>query len=199
MIGTNGGGNPPTALPNPVSREEAIKHVITEEAKARANSNPLPGPLGDAFDDRGFITVETQIGKLEVRPIVAYDFEIMRQHNMSMHQFILELAKQPQLREEIPWSAEERWILCWMFTRPCADVRKVYRIGKQAMIDAALSEIADRLHPMEIENLVQAVQLQFGKSIMTAVEYGTGEKSKEMFFQDAGAMPPMGSAGGLAT
>jgi hypothetical protein len=201
MIATNGGGTPPTVIPNPVTREEALKHVITEEAKARANSNPLPGPLGDAFDDRGFIVVETRsCGKLEVRPVVAYDFEIMRQHNMAMHQFILELAKLPNLREEIDWTAEERWVLCWMFTRPCAEVRKIYRKGKEAMQEAAFAEISDKLHPMEVEKIVEAVQLQFGKSIITAVEYGQNDgKTNEQFFQGAGDTPPMASAGGLAT
>jgi len=184
-------------VPNPVTREEALKHVITEEAKARAHSDPLPGPIADAFDERGFIKVD----KYEVRPVVAYDFEIMKQCNMAMHQFILELAKTPELREDIDWNPEEQWVLVYVFTRPCAEVRKVFRKGKEALYETALAEIADKIHPVLVDKLVEAVQLQFGKSILTAVEYGTGEngKAKTHFFQDAGANPPMGSAGGSAT
>ena len=74
------------------------------------------------------------------------------------------------------------------------------RKGKEAIQEAAFNEISDKLHPLMVEELTRAVQLQFGKSIVTAVEYGQKEgKDKEKFFQAAGTMPPMGSAGGLGT
>jgi hypothetical protein len=194
MIGTNEPG-PPAVVPNPVSPQEAIRHHINEQAKARANTDPLPGPIAEVFDERGFIEVEG----LEVRPIVAYDFVIVKRLDLKLHQFILELAKPEGQREEINWEPEEQWLIAFIFTRPCKVVRELMRKGgRELILEKACEEICDKLSPFVIRDLCDAVLLQFGKCLITAVEYGESkdEKDKTKLFQDAGATQPMASAGG---
>lgn len=192
------------ALPVPeIPKEDLIKHAVHEMAAARANTDPMPGPVAMAFDERNYVRVPGT--QLEIRPLVAYDLQIAKAFNLAVYQFILEMAKPEAQRQNVDWEDDEKAFLVWLFTRPCKEVRAVVRKGgKELAMETACETISDTIGPVEMGMAIDAVLMQFSRSLSTAVEYAASEKPgvvdgqpvKAKVFQDAGATQPMASAGG---
>lgn len=202
MVGNGQTGAPVLPVPD-IPKEDLIKHAVHEMAAARANTDPLPGPVAMAFDERNYIQIPG--AQLQIRPVVAYDLQIAKAFNLAVYQFILELAKPEGQRQNVEWDDEEKAFLVWLFTRPCKEVRAVIRKGgRDAAMESAAVAISDVITPSQMGMAIDAVLMQFSRSLSTAVEYAASEKpgtidgkqAQTKLFQDAGATQPMASAGG---
>lgn len=175
----------------------ATDQFLKNEAAKRAGADPLPGPLTQAFGPENI-----QVGKYSVRPIVAYDWAILKLINSPVYRQMLEVMQEGEKAKSVEPKDAELWQLIYVLTRPCMEVKRVFDKGEQALRDAADIEIGMNLNPMEVSQLSAACFVQVQGFMATMVKYAPAEEKEgedKSGFSSAGPAPATVSAGGSIT
>lgn len=144
---------------------------IEQMANDRAEADPLPGPLLNAFSP-GAIKVAGH----HVRKFVAYDHVLLKLLNSPLHLTMLELAKPEDKREEVKSTDQEEWDLCLQFTTPCKevagliekDVEGFHRLAKEQFGMGESSEV--------VKLILLGVLQQVANNILTGNKYAAEAK-----------------------
>lgn len=185
-------------VPNGISKERLEEHSMSVMAGRRANSEPLPGPMADAFA-AGAI----KVGEHRVRKVVASDWVAFKQIKSPVLEMILDLqqgAGNPEYKpSEVEFSDQQQWELAWQFIKTPKEVRKAIVDGTISAL--AEAEIGDVIEQPIVMLLIAAVMEQLKRSWQTAVKYGAEAKKNGdiTFFRDTEAMRKMASGGGSST
>lgn len=151
------------------TREEWVERCRREGAKGRANAEVLPGPLAGAFPTEA----GREVAGLRMRPLVHYDYVILRRLDSPLYRKVLELGKPESDRQEVAFEDEDGYEMVWQFTRPVKEVAGVLARGRQAVRQAAVEEIGQRLGALEVQELVRLAVENFVAASSTAVGYRT--------------------------
>ncbi len=173
-----------TIAQNGLTEEQLRNHGLDRAAEKRANADPLPGPLADAFTNGPI-----KVGKWQVRQIVAYDWTIMKAINSPLFQQMLEADKPEGEQKETEFTEVQTYEICWQFTRSIEEVDAVFtKAGHVGVTIAAKKAIAYQVtSPEEIADILEAVTKQVMNAFATALKY-KAEKEKDgetTFFQDS--------------
>lgn len=155
--------------------ETAQEQQLTDDANRRAAATPLPGALADAFL-RGAIQVDETTF---VRRVVASDWPILQWLNSPLYRLILEIQKDEAIREEIPYTDEEEWEMCWQFTHSPKECRALKEKGREVFKQTAIDEIGDSSLMGVQKKIVSAISAQVVASFGTKVGFGDGEEVKK--------------------
>jgi len=174
---------------------EAIKlppqlETIESMAAKRAEANPLPGALGDAF-----LSGPIAIAGHEVRKLVASDYVIFKFLDSPILRQLLELSKSPDKQEAVAFSDEEEWEMCWQFIHNPKECRELMKRGREQFRELCAVEIGDSFSPEETKLIVLAISEQVRRNGDTAVKFvaDAKEKGEITFFREP---PVTGRAGG---
>lgn len=163
-------------------------------ATAQANADPLPGPLADAFAH-----VPQTIAGLTVRPLVHYDFVLLKRLGSPLLEQLSKVGSGDQVKSETPFTDEQGYEMIYQFTRPAKLAAVVLARGREVFAQAALEEIGMALGPVDVAALVVAVQREFIRAFSTAVKYGSPAPAAEagtVFSVPPAEAPTTASAGG---
>ena len=121
-----------------------------------ASADPLPGPLLDAF----LPELLTAAG-IELRPVVAADFAILKRLNSPLLQELKNASLPKDLpKPEVRYDEEDVWELVYLWSHRPPDARALLAKGRQAYREAALAATADKL---------PFIVVQQGQDIMRAL------------------------------
>jgi len=158
----------------PTLDEQAQELELKEQANRRAAATPLPGALADAF-----LTDAIQVtDNMFVRRIVASDWKILQALGSPIYKLILELQKDAALREDISYTDEEEWEMCWQFTHNPKECRELLAKGKDAFRSEAVA-LGDTLTLPVMKSIVAAVRKHLFDSYLTKVNFGSEETPAE--------------------
>lgn len=155
------------------SNEQLLQHSLIAKASARANGDPFPGPLAEAFC-KGAIAV----GEYRVRKVTASDWVILRQIESPLIALVEEIHQEPGKAPEIAITDTQEWELCFQFTRPQQDSRDLLSLGRQHFTDAAIG-FADNATDMDIKMICRVVIEQLRRSWETALKHKQDLEEKE--------------------
>jgi hypothetical protein len=177
-----------------------------QAAQRRANTEPLPGPLADAFDP-----TERQVLGFHLRPVVASDFILLKKLNSPLYRHMFDLAEhqravaageQPEGSEPptTPYDEEECVEMVYQFTIPVAQARGEILRGREYFRERAHAGVTDRAPIGALPKLVAAVIAHFVASYSTVVPFGsdTSDDQKTVFTTQPGANATV-SGGGSTT
>lgn len=190
---------------NQESLDKAARDLnLRAEASKRASADPLPGPLANAFGP-----LSLKVCGMEVRPLVAYDWAIMKAMNAPIYRQMLEWMQNqehPEKADKVEFTDQEGWELIFLLTRSCEAADEVFEKGKQAFSRAARREIGMKLHTGQVALLAEACLQQVRAHMETMVKYAAeaeeqkqGEGAPLPFLASAGTSPATVSAGGSTT
>jgi hypothetical protein len=164
--------------------------TIESMAAKRAESNPLPGSLGDAFLS-GPITIAGH----EVRKLVASDYVIFKFLDSPILRQLLELSKAADKQESVSFTDEEEWEMCWQFIHTPRECRELMKKGRESFRELCSVEIGDSFSPEQTKLIVLAISEQVRRNGDTAVKFvaDAKEKGEITFFREP---PAMDKAGG---
>lgn len=169
----------------PGAEAEFARRMRRESAKGQGKLNPLPGALTSAFAD-----VPEVVGGLQVRPLVHYDFVILKRLSSPFLPAFLG-------QEEVQYTEEQGYEFVWQFTRPVMEVKHVVELGRQAVTNEAVKEIGMKVGPRDLTLLMKAVIREFIRAFCTAVEYQqTPTEGNGTVFSAPPASQTTGSVGG---
>jgi len=163
-------------------------------ATAQANADPLPGPLADVFGH-----VPQTIAGLTVRPLVHYDFVLLKKLGSPLLDQLSKVGSGDEGKSETPFTDEQGYEMIYQFTRPAKLAAAVLARGREVFAQAALEEIGMSLGPVDVAALVVAVQREFVRAFSTAVKYGSPAPDVEsgtVFSVPPAEAPATASAGG---
>ena len=160
-------------------QQAAIEQNLRKESNKRAEATPLPSVLADAFLN-GAIDVGDNV---KVRRAVASDWPLIQWLNSPLFKLLLEIQKDESLREEVPYTDEEEWEMCWQFTHTPAQCRELKAKGREAFREVAVAEIGDNMQMGVQKNVVMAITQQVAASFGTKIEFASpdsgGDDSKK--------------------
>jgi len=91
---------------------------------------------------------------------------------------MLEYQKPEETREEIEFSDEEQWEMCWQFTHSPKECRALLAKGREAFRETA-SEMADTISMPQMPMIIKAIVKQIYASFETSIKYsGDGDEKK---------------------
>lgn len=184
---------PPADTPElyPGHAAEVARNERRATAIAEAGRDPLPGPLMDAFTG-----VPDQVAGLQVRPLVHYDFVILRKLDSP-------LLRQFNGTDKTPFTDEQGYEMIYQFTRPVRAAADLAAKGREVFQRTAVDEIGMRLGPVEVALLVKAVEREFIRAFSTVIKYQAGAPGPSANGEQVFPQPPAdvktGSAGGSIT
>jgi hypothetical protein len=168
-----------------------------QEAAARANGDPLPGPLSAAFGPAW-----TAVGNLKVRRPVASDWVILKALNSPAYQFALEVSQNPEKPQQPELTRQDEAEICWQFTHSPKENRELLAKGVEAFKAKASDEISDNWTDEEVKLVWAVVMIKLGESRQTALKFAQEMEGKgdERFFRvSAATSPPTAGDGSLST
>lgn len=143
------------------------EHQVGQMAATRAQADPLPGPLAHAFGPNA-IKIG---GGIWVRKMVASDYPILKALDSPIFRMMTELATSADKPDDVTFTDEEEWQMCWQFTNPVKRVRETLALGVQTLKDLARQEIGDTLPPEVVKLITPAIMEQLKRNITTALQY----------------------------
>ena len=208
----------PAELPYPgFAREKAALDQKVAAAN-HARGNPLPGPLREAFSGdppvcHGFtllpvatglqaILQRTKSPVLDVARIIQEELHREDGADVSTPELLTKaraarMAKAQKRLNRIKATQEELVESIFCFIQPQEYLRELLDRGRSGFREAAMRKIGDKLHPLVVVELFQAVLAHYFASFVTVVEYAApaGKDDGTVFYP-----PPAGattaSAGG---
>jgi hypothetical protein len=175
-----------------VSREAALQNEIRVQAGVVAAADPLPGPLVDAFTP-----CDIEVEGYTVRPLVAYDWAIMKKLNSPIYRQMLEVMQNGEKAKEVSNEPEEMWDMIFLLTRTCSEADSFFKKGVEAFRDQAKKEIGFKMNLAEVARLADACTQQIYAHMQTMVSYAAKEEEGEVkTFPQAEQIPATASAGG---
>ena len=168
----------------PEIQEKIVAQNLREEANRRAAATPLPGPLADAFL-KDAIQVDENVF---VRRIVASDWSLLQWMDSPLYRMFLELQKDEPLREEIKYTDEEEWEMCWQFTHSPKECRVLREKGREVFRATCTEQIGDNVLMGVQKAIVAAISKQVVACFGTKVGFGDGDgdESKKKTIAAAG-------------
>ena len=169
--------------PGPIQTVAVPKQPPTLESMAndRAASDPLPGPLLNAF-----MPGSIKVCDRWVRKFVAYDHVILKALDSPLRRMILELAKPTDMQEKVEGTEQEEWDLCYQFTHTSKECRDLLAKGVESFHKAAEGAVADEWEPETVQFVLAAIFTQLKRNIETANRYAAQAKeANEITFFDA--------------
>jgi hypothetical protein len=154
--------------------EKAGEHQLIEDARRRAAATPLPGALSEAFLNDAIQVADN----LFVRRIVASDWKVLQALGSPIYKLILELQKDESIREDISYTDEEEWEMCWQFTHNPKECRELLAKGKDGFRAEAVA-LGDTLTLPTMKSIVAAVRKHLFDSYLTKVQFGNEETTAE--------------------
>jgi hypothetical protein len=185
----------------PITERKAALSEARDLAAARANAEPFPGVLKDAFLE-GDIEVKTSKGSVSIRPIVKADWALLAKLNSPLRQEYLEMFKPATSRDPVVYSDEEGAEIAFQFTIPVSEARALLKKGREAFQEAALLKIGDVYTELEVNEMVSAVGRQIARSLAPLLKYKSPEdpgEVKDPNFTSAEASTTTASAGSSTT
>ena len=172
---------------------------LEEEASKRASADPLPGPLAKAFGP-----LNIAVDEYAIRPIVAYDWAIMKILNSPIYRQMLEFMQDGEKAALLEVQPHEQWELIYLLTRPCEEADKVFSKGAGEFSNAAKREFAFSTHPLKINKLFAACMEQLKNHMATMVKYAQeqeddGAKDSPLSPLSSAGKPPATDSGGGST
>lgn len=183
---------PPAEL-YPGAAADLARKAERDARTAAANASVLPGALAAAFASE-----HATIGGLTVRPVVHYDFVILRQLGSPL---LTQLGGAISAEARTPFDDEQGYEMVWQFTRPIREVIAALAQGRDHVREIALETIGLTLGPVEVALLVKAVENEFLRAFATVVKYGSppAEGDGTVFTAPPAAARTTASAGGSTT
>lgn len=174
----------------------------------RANAEPFPGPLAQAFAED-----PPNLHGFKLRPIVASDFILLRKLNSPLHKRTQAIAEHAQkikaglVPEDAPlpktdFEEEEAYEMIYQFTVPVSQARAELNKGREYFRECALRAVADKLDPLHITDVVAGVVRNFLATFATVIEHAAPKKEgggEVVNFPAPPAAKATGSAGGSNT
>lgn len=120
-----------------------------DEIGGQAATEALPGPLRQAFSSVPAIVV----GPFSVRRFVDGDFITLSEIGHPLSSF--ERAMNGSYKGEPV--GEHAWQICWLMTRPRADVRAAMKNGAAFAKEEAAKLFGDEFTPIELAEIMQAI------------------------------------------
>jgi hypothetical protein len=151
-----------------------VEHALLAKASARANGDPFPGPLAEAFC-KGSI----KVGEYTVRKIAASDWTILRQLKSPLITLIQDIHQEPGTVPEVPISKEQEWELAFQFTHPVKDTRDLLELGEDHFKEAVLAFIDSGVDEIVVSLICRAVIEQIKRSWETALKHKADLEEKE--------------------
>lgn len=177
---------------------ELAKKQRRDQAIVQANAEPFPGPLLDAFAG-----LPQTIGGLTVRPLVHFDFLLLRLLNSPILQHMVKEQGEGPTKTEM--LEEQVYDLCLLFTMPCREAAAIIQKpdGPEAFREASIDRIGLSLSPLHVTLLLKAVEREFARAFSTVVglkpaSVAAEEEGKQVFTQPP-ADQRTGSVGGSIT
>jgi len=168
-----------------------------DAAAVRANQVPLPGPLRDAF-----ASATKTIHGIALRPIIHSDHIHLQEIGSPILELLLH-PRDPSAPSDSSTPSTPRFSekdvaeFIYVLTAPPRAVRALIAQGRQALREAALEAITDRLTSSQISELARAVLDHYLASFSTRAEIEPQKSEEDRAFfltQDQPRTP--GSAGG---
>jgi hypothetical protein len=154
--------------------ETAREHQLTEDANRRAAATPLPGALAEAF-----LTDAIQVSdKLWVRRVVASDWSILQWLDSPIYKMILEVQKDEKIRDEVPYTDEEEWEMCWQFTHTPKQCRELKAKGRGVFRQTCIDEMGDAHSLIVTKKAVEAISKQILASFDTKIGFSSSDESE---------------------
>lgn len=161
-----------------VPEEKLRAFALETEAAKRASADPLPGPLAAAFGPQDII-----VDNWHIRPLVAYDWAVMKDTNHAIYRQMLEYMQLGDKAPDVEPTPQEAWEIIYLLSRPCEAADEVFQRGAKAFATAARREIGMKLHPGEITLLSKACFTQVQRHMTTMVKYAQkADKDGEQSF-----------------
>ncbi|MGA3266835.1 MAG: hypothetical protein ABSE16_08430 [Verrucomicrobiota bacterium] len=183
-------GNPQELYPGYLAEKAALEERGRLAGIAR--SNPLPGPLREAYAGEprvvcGFtlqpVTMGLQALLVRINSPLLEVVRTMREEltrEDGMDESTPELASQVRAQRmeratkrigalNPPQEAAVETVFC--FVRPQAELRKALDAGRAAFREGAMQFVADKLHPLQFAELQRAVAEHYAASFATVVNY----------------------------
>jgi hypothetical protein len=176
-----------------LSDESFIQHQIDRQAGIVAAADPLPGPLEGAF-----IPNDIEALGQKIRPLVAYDWAIMKKLNSPIYRQMMEVMQKGPTAVDVESAPEELWDLIFLLSRPCEEADTYFKKGLEAFHEQAKREIGMKYGLGQILVLVKACTDQIYAHMQTMLAYVPKEdKDGEVKnFPPADPTPATASAGG---
>jgi hypothetical protein len=156
----------PAVVAAPVPEEKLRAYAVENEAAKRASADPLPGPLGAAFGP-----LDIHVDGLKIRPLVAYDWAVMKAANHAIYRQMLEYMQLGDQAKDVEPTEQEAWEIIYLLSHPCEEVDDVFQRGVKAFSTAARREVGMKLHPGQIARLSKACFEQVQRHMTTMVKY----------------------------
>lgn len=173
--------------------KEAQAHAARSRALRDAAADPLPGPLAGAFGP----LPETVAG-LRVRPVVHYDFVVLRALKSPL---LDHLRAQVKKKAASQFSDDQGYEMVLQFTTPAEQLAEFMEQHGPAFPKwfrrQARSRIGFALGPVQVALLVKNVERAFVAAFSTVLEFA--EKKPESAHFTSPPAPPTASAGGSTT
>ncbi len=169
---------------------DITKERIEVEAVKRAQRDPMPGPVADAFA----VLSDIEVGPFKVRPIYDIDFMFLKQLSHPLHEYMLSQDKQDIT---ISMRGETCWELCYIFTHSVDDVESMLKKGVDIFRQACADEFGKKYQMNALLEINKAIFEQFRLYWEPVLQFSSQEangKSTETFFRDTD--PQTHSGGG---
>lgn len=158
---------------------QAQKHYATNEAVKRANADPLPGPLANAFGGE-----LVHVGPFAIRPLVAYDMALLKKLDSPLYHQMLEAAKPAEEQRQMDWTDEDGYEMVYQFSRTPSECRAALAKGREHFREMACQSVADIVDPMLLAKAVEVIAKQIQGVFETAIKFGAAEEGETRFFQE---------------
>ena len=175
------------------NKNKQIEAVMESMSNDRAAREPLPGPTNNAFINEPLF-VETTIGNVTIRPMVAFDINIFKLINSPFYKLLM--GDISAANDQMPFftSEEESYELIYQFTHPIKEVYQLFKKGSEQFRDRVFEEVAFIYSPKEAANLVEKIMLHVFNVNMARVGFDAPEPPPQDTVSGTGESA--GSAGG---
>ena len=146
------------------------RHVVKGAANERAAATPYPGAAG------AFLKGAIKAGEFTVRKIVLADWKIWQTIDSPFLRLFLEMQKPEGAQDEVNFTDDEGYLICWQFTRPVRDAANVVlEGGKESALDAAREQFFYEGGESN-QVIITAVMEQFKRHMLTRLQYAAEQK-----------------------
>lgn len=159
-------------IPRILGPEKVREYRIEAIANGRAAASPFPGATADAF----IAPAAIKVGEFTVRKLVLADWVIFQKLDSPLMRMWLELQKPVEQQEEIQFTDEEGWMICWQFTTPVREAENIaLNEGRDGVLERAKKEFYYDGGEAN-DTLILAALEQFKRHVLTRLKYVTEKK-----------------------
>lgn len=162
--------------PPGITDEQWVRHEAKQQAVREASSEVLPGPLNDVIG-----VARHDVGGLRVRPLVHYDYVILKRINSPLYLRAIEASK-GDATAGTECSDEDGYEMVFLFTRPVLEAKAALERGRDFFRDAAIEKIGCVLTGPQVVKLVGLCVEEFIRSASTSIEYQNSQENDGSFF-----------------